>query len=67
MEDVASPRLILDIEPDRQPITGRISIEGLPDRAFAGWLELMSAFDTVCTRASAAPCSEASSGLDGGG
>jgi len=34
---------------------------------FSGWLELMSAFDTVCTRASAAPCNDASSGLDGGG
>ena len=42
MGDVASSRVVLDIEADRQPITGRISIEGLPDRAFAGWLELMS-------------------------
>ena len=67
MADGTCVRLDVALECSGASISGTVDDHAGDIVGFSGWLELMSAFDTVCTRASAAPCNEASSGLDGGG
>jgi hypothetical protein len=43
----------LDLDLDRQPITGRLRGHEIPTRSFEGWLELASAVEDARTNASA--------------
>jgi hypothetical protein len=40
-------RVELELERGVEPISGRVRIEGVPDRTFAGMLELMGLLDDV--------------------
>lgn len=40
-------RVLLELRPDRESLTGRVHRDGRPDREFAGWLGLMAALQAV--------------------
>jgi len=48
--------LRVDIERDQEPITGTLTDTAGAAFEFAGWMELMSAFDTARDRARDTPC-----------
>jgi len=51
----AQIHLHVDIERDQEPITGTITDAAGAALEFAGWMELMSAFDTARDRARDTP------------
>ena len=51
MADERRLRLNVTIDIDTEPIHGTIGDGPGPPLRFSGWLELMSAFETVCAKA----------------
>lgn len=65
MAESACLRLDVALACGGDTISGTVDDHAGEVVAFSGWLELMSAFDTVCARAGSAPRRGAGSGCDG--
>jgi len=66
MAEGACVRLDVALVRSGDSISGTVDDHAGDVVAFSGWLELMSAFDIVCSRAGGDPPCEARSLLDGG-
>jgi hypothetical protein len=42
---IAGRRISIEIDPDTEPVAGRITVAGAAPRAFVGWMELVHAID----------------------
>ena len=48
-------RITLELEPDGEPIAGRLYGDECPEHRFYGWLEFAAALECACEKASAQP------------
>ena len=59
---VAKPlRITLELEPDGEPIAGRLHADERPEHSFYGWLEFAAALEAACEEAIAQPRESAAS------
>ena len=48
-------RITLELEPDGEPIAGRLYADERPEHSFYGWLEFAAALECACEEASGRP------------
>ena len=48
-------RITLELEPDGEPIAGRLYADECPEHSFYGWLEFAAAIECACEEANAPP------------
>ena len=47
-------RITLELEPDGEPIAGRLHADERPEHSFYGWLQFAAALECACEEASSA-------------
>ena len=48
-------RITLELEPDGEPIAGRLHADECPEHSFHGWLQFAAAIECACEEANAQP------------